>query len=211
VLPLSLLDDAEAGPRLAAALAARERQADARTVSRELSALRSAAGWWQDQGWLSADPTAGLRTSGEFAPVPPLTDRQLAALFALPARLREQAFWHLLSDTGVPAHELLGLDATAVDLAARLARPAASAGLISYGGQTSQLLGWLLAGRAYGPVFLTDRRAGPAAARADVCPLTWRNRMSYRRAAELFTGWTRQLDPTGHGWTLHQLRRVAVR
>jgi integrase/recombinase XerD len=29
--------------------------------------------------------------------------------------------------------------------------------------------------------------------------------MSYRRAAELFTASTRPLDPSGHGWTLHQL------
>jgi hypothetical protein len=31
-------------------------------------------------------------------------------------------------------------------------------------------------------------------------------RMSYRRAAEIFSEWTRPLDPAGHGWTLHQLR-----
>ena len=31
--------------------------------------------------------------------------------------------------------------------------------------------------------------------------------MSYRRAAEIFTGRTRELDPAGRGWTLHQLRR----
>jgi hypothetical protein len=30
--------------------------------------------------------------------------------------------------------------------------------------------------------------------------------MSYRRAAEIFTEWTRPLDPAGRGWTLHQLR-----
>jgi hypothetical protein len=31
--------------------------------------------------------------------------------------------------------------------------------------------------------------------------------MSYRRAAEIFTGHTAVLDPGGRGWTLHQLRR----
>jgi hypothetical protein len=30
--------------------------------------------------------------------------------------------------------------------------------------------------------------------------------MSYRRAAEIFTQWSRPLDPAGRGWTLHQLR-----
>ena len=61
VVPLALLDSADAGPRLAAALADRQSATDPRTVNRELSALRSAVGWWQDQGWISGDPTAGLR------------------------------------------------------------------------------------------------------------------------------------------------------
>jgi hypothetical protein len=29
--------------------------------------------------------------------------------------------------------------------------------------------------------------------------------MSYRRAVEIFTAATRPLDPSGRGWTLHQL------
>jgi hypothetical protein len=73
----------------------------------------------------------------------------------------------------------------------------------------SWLLTWLLAGRPCGPLFLTDRRAPASAAAGDVCPVTGRARMSYRRAAEIFTGCTRPLDPAGHGWTLHQLRRPA--
>ena len=32
-----------------------------RSANRELSALRSAGGWWREQGWIQADPTAGLR------------------------------------------------------------------------------------------------------------------------------------------------------
>src|SRR5262249_46443153 len=61
VVPLALLDDQGAGSRLVAALAERAADTDARTVNRELSALRSAVGWWQAQGWIRADPTAGLR------------------------------------------------------------------------------------------------------------------------------------------------------
>jgi hypothetical protein len=37
------------------------------------------------------------------------------------------------------------------------------------------------------------------------CPVTGRARMSYRRAVEIFTAATRPLDPSGRGWTLHQL------
>ena len=72
---------------------------------------------------------------------------------------------------------------------------------------TSDLLAWLLAGRRHGPVFLTGRRAPALVTGRDVCPLTGRARMSYRRAAEIFTGHTAVLDPGGRGWTLHQLRR----
>jgi integrase/recombinase XerD len=35
--------------------------------------------------------------------------------------------------------------------------------------------------------------------------VTGQARVSYRRAAELFTTLTRPLDPEGRGWTLHQL------
>jgi len=44
VVPLALLDSEQARPRLAAALADRAMATDARTVNRELSALRSAIG-----------------------------------------------------------------------------------------------------------------------------------------------------------------------
>src|SRR6266496_3686522 len=44
VVPLALLDQPEAGARLAAALARRGLSTDVRTVNRELSALRSAVG-----------------------------------------------------------------------------------------------------------------------------------------------------------------------
>ena len=212
VVPLALLDDDDAGGRLAAAIADRSRQADVRTVCRELSALRSAVGWWQDLGWIRRDPTAGLRAPhGPAQPVAPLTDHQLAALFRARTGLREQALWHLLRDAGIAAPAALRMDASAVD---RIGRPTARAsavttGLITWGERTSELLAWLLSGRPLGPVFLTDRRAAGRTPQADLCPLTGRARMSYRRAAEIFTATTRPLDPSGHGWMLHQLRPAA--
>jgi len=57
-------------------------------------------------------------------------------------------------------------------------------------------------------VFLTGRRAPAGPHAADICPVTGRARMSYRRAAEIFTSVTRPLDPAGRGWTLQQLRRA---
>jgi hypothetical protein len=70
---------------------------------------------------------------------------------------------------------------------------------------TTQLLRWLLAGRPGGPVFLTGRHAPAGSDPAHTCPVTGRARMSYRRAAEIFTAATAPLDPAGRGWTLHQL------
>ncbi len=206
VVPLALLDDAGAGPRLATAVADRAALTDARTVNRELSALRSAVNWWQDQEWISSDPTAGLRhVYRDVAALPPLTSEQLAALWRSDARLREHAFWRLLYDSGAQVTAVLALDATDVDLDRNRAKAAATP-LIEWSAETSDLLGWLLAGRRHGPVFLTGRRAPAQAAAHDVCPLTGRARMSYRRAAEIFTAHTAALDPAGRGWTLHQLR-----
>ncbi len=207
VVPLALLDDAAAERRLATAVAHRMQHAQPRTVHRELSALRSAVVWWQRRQWISADPTAALRSAGAPLPVllPSLTRAQLADLWATPAGLREQAFWHLLADSGAAAETVLALNAEAIDVAGGRARPA---GRVRWGEQTGELLGWLLAGRHHGPVFLTDRRAPAGTCLADVCPLTGRARLSYRRAAEIFTQYTRPVDPAGRGWQLHQLRRA---
>ena len=212
IVPLGLLDQPDAGARLAAALADRELLTDVRTVSRELSALRSAVGWWQDQGWISQDPTAGLRhRSGPGPLMAPLTSGQVADLFQATAALREHAFWRVIYDSAAHSGDVLALDAGRLDLrggGASVGPPAGPAGWIRWRDGTSEVLGWLLAGRTCGPVFLTDRRAPAGAAPADVCPVTGRARMSYRRAAEIFTVATRPLDPEGRGWTLGQLRQA---
>jgi hypothetical protein len=212
VVPLALLDQPDAGARLAGALADRELVSDARTVNRELSALRSAVGWWQEQRWISRDPTAGLRhRPGPPTPVAPLTRGQVTDLFQATAALREHAFWRVIYDSAAHSGDILALDAGRLDLPGGRAfagSPARSEDWIRWREGTSQLLGWLLAGRTYGPVFLTDRRAPAGTAPADICPVTGRGRMSYRRAAELFTAATRPLDLAGRGWTLGQLRQA---
>ena len=218
VVPLGLLDSEHAAGRIAVAVAERERAAGARTVNRELSALRGAIAWWQGWGWISGDPTDGLRhRTGMPAALPPLNPEQLGALWRCGAGLREQALWRLLRDSGAAAPAVLALDPDDLDLGRGRVRPSAWRRLVTagigpgeaatFGPAAAEMLGWLLAGRRHGPVFRTDRRAAAGTDQADVCPLTGRARMSYRRAAEIFTGWTRPLDPAGHGWTLHQLRR----
>jgi integrase len=209
VVPLALLDDPGTGDRLAAEFAARTATADARTANRELSALRSAVGWWLERGWIRTDPTDGLRHRHPDALGAPLSEEQVGALFELPVTLREHALWRVLYDSGAPAAEVLALDAHHLDLLRhrvwiRSGDQPAGAG-ITWREGTSQLLRWLLAGRSWGPVFVTDRRAPARAPVADVCRGTGQARMSYRRAAEIFTTRTRPLDAAGRGWTLHQL------
>jgi integrase/recombinase XerD len=77
------------------------------------------------------------------------------------------------------------------------------------------LLPRLLAGRDRGPVLLAERRPTRPVASLDLCPVAHRDRLSYRRAAEIFEQSTRrlahpnapedQLAELG-GWMLHQLR-----
>lgn len=212
IVPLALLDDPGAGPRLTAAVVDRAATAGARTVNRELSALRGAVAWWQDQQWIRTDPTAGLRhLPGPRPAQDPLTADQVSQLFRLRTGLREHAFWQLLYDTGAPAAELLSLDIGSLDLAhrrGRVAIPQPGTWICWTAAVTTDLLGWLVAGRPEGPVFVTGRRAPGHTARADRCPVTGRARMSYRRAAELFTAATAPLDPAGRGWTLHQLQQA---
>jgi integrase len=213
VLPLALLDDASTCGRIAIAVADRAKVTDARTVNRELSALRSAIGWWQDQGWLRTDPTAGLHHLRRQPAVPALTVDQVDRIFEMTASLREHAFWRMLYDTGAHVGDLLELDADQIDLSRHRVKPRpwrSPDAPIAWQETTSQLLRWLLAGRTYGPVFVTDRKAPADTAPADVCPVTRRARMSYRRAAEIFTAATRRIDPAGQGWTLQQLRGAGL-
>lgn len=211
-IPLAVLDRKDAPARLAVALAGRAAAADVRTVNRELSALRSAVGWWQERGWISRDPTAGLRNLADQAgAASSLSAIQVADLFRLRATLREHAFWRVIYDSGAHVEDVLALDAGRLDLAGAGAHGTRAGagqppGLIRWRASTSEVLGWLLAGRRDGPVFLTDRRARASAPPADVCPVTGRARMSYRRAAEIFSAFTRPLDPADRGWTLNQLR-----
>jgi integrase/recombinase XerD len=214
LVPLTLLDDPRTGGRLGAALAERAALADPRTVNRELSALRSAVGWWRGQGWVNADPTSGLRHLQPAAGYLPLRAAQVSELFGLAVSLREQAFWRVLYDSGAAAAQVLALDANWLDLSLHRVRARPGAGSpdgIEWQETTSQILRWLLSGRAWGPVFLTDRKAPARILAADVCPLTGQARMSYRRAAEIFAARTRPLDPAGRGWTLRQLSAAAGR
>ncbi|MFD0276648.1 hypothetical protein ACFVHB_22460 [Kitasatospora sp. NPDC127111] len=198
VLPLALLDHPDAAGRLRTAVTHRAATTDPRTLNRELSTLRAALTWWRAQGWIATDPATGLRP----LPLPepgtaPLTPDELRALFARRAPLREQTLWHLLHESGAAIEAVLALDVDDLDLPHRRTLP--SAPPLHWRTGTARLLPLLVAGRTAGPLFLTDRRAPATTPAADRCPHTGRARLSYRRAAELFT--------THHpGLTLTRLR-----
>jgi len=206
VLPLALLDQPAVGARLRAAVRQRAEAAPASTFNRELSTLRGALAWWRGQGWLSADPLAEVGSRPAPVAATRLSAREVTAVLALRAPLRDQTLWHLLHDTGAAIERALALDVADLDLVRHRTRQRLATQLTWQPG-TGQLLSFLLVSRTQGPVFLTDRRAPAGTPAADRCPLTGRGRLSYRRAAELFTAATRPLDPEHRGWTLRQLRR----
>jgi integrase/recombinase XerD len=212
VVSLTLLDEPAVAERLATGLATRAATGSARTASRELSILRGAVAWWRVQGWIRHDPTAGLRApSIATGRRTTLDAERLRALRGLRVGLREQVCWRLITESGAPAARVLALDVTDVDPGAgrvRLRDEAGNATWHRLRPATAQLAAWLIAGRAGGPLFLTDRRAPAGTSQRDRCPVTGRARLSYRRAAELFAAATRDLDPAGRGWTLRQLRRA---
>jgi integrase len=102
------------------------------------------------------------------------------------------------------AEEVLTLDVEDLDLPNRRARVVSKGGdveWIMWQTATARLLPRLLAARRTGPVFTTHVRSRSTPAALDADPAGYA-RLSYRRAAELFT------DRTGH--TLHQLRHSAL-
>ncbi|MEU6726662.1 site-specific integrase [Nonomuraea wenchangensis] len=194
------------------------------TFNRHLDALRSAATFWTDQGWLTADPTRRLRRRGR-APdrTRALTVADIDALLDLEVPLREKTLWTMLYETAARASEVLGLDITDLDRRnrrARVTRKGSAVDIIVWQTRTARLLPKLLAGRSRGPVFLTERRARIALAANDLDPVSGRARLSYRRAEEIFNQLTKPLahpdliEPAdlaaAPGWTLHDLRHSAL-
>ncbi|MER7044580.1 DUF6596 domain-containing protein [Streptomyces jumonjinensis] len=166
------------------------------TWNRHRSAVRSFGGWAGLDGL-----TSGLARRTDRRPRPePIGPAALDALWSrtdLP--VREQTFWRLLHESGAPVKAVLALNAEDLDLDDRRAR--SGAGWITWRSGTARLLPQLLAGRTRGPLFLTDRRPGPARtpAASDLDPETGRSRLSYERAEYLFK------QATG-SCTLRQLR-----
>ncbi|MEV4091298.1 tyrosine-type recombinase/integrase [Streptosporangium saharense] len=224
VVRFAALADPATAEFLAAAFAERARLVDADTVNRELSVMKAAVDWWRTRGWLAANPIVGI----ERRPAPrdrakTLSRDQLAALFDLKTGIREKTLWKMLYETCARAQEILTLDIADLlpaDKRARIISEGGATDWVHWRSGTAQLLPRLLRGRTQGPVFLTDRKAPARTPTTDVCTITGRGRLSYRRAAELFETLTRPLAHPGifdaaelelrGGWTLHRLRHSAL-
>src|SRR6202034_2151600 len=152
---------------------------------------RSAASYWQDQGWLGADPFASIERRS------PRRDRDRALSRAEVERLltredigiRERTLWRLLYETAARSAEVLRLDVGDLDMPnrkARVRRKGGAVDVIVWQTGTARLLPRLLKGRTSGPVFVTERKARVQLPPADIDPASGRARLSYRQAEDLF-------------------------
>ena len=173
-----------------------------------LDAFRAAAGYWADQGWITADPSRLLRRRK------PRPDRSRALsraeidqlLTREDIALRERTLWRMLYETAARSAELLALDVEDLDLPNRRARVRRKGGTVDWvvwQTGTARLLPRLLAGRKTGPLFLTARRARVQLPPGDIDPASGRARLSYSHAEAMF-------KETADGATLHQLRHSTL-
>ena len=110
--------------------------------------------------------------------------------------LREKTLWRMLYETAARASEILALDVDDLDLARKRAFITSKGGdidLIYWADGTARLLRRYLGGRTAGPLFLTHREAPLHVREREVCPLTGCGRLSYRRAADMFSTMTARL------------------
>lgn len=204
------LDGAVTATVIQAVAVARWDAAAPATWNRHTATVRSFLSFCTREGLLSGEPVVWLRRRREHI------DTTRAVLFVALERLwsrrdvplREKTLWRLLYETAARANEVLCLDVEDLDLPNKRARTVGKGGDIEwlhFQSGAARLLPRLLEGRNRGPVFLAALRPSPARTpgASDLCPITGRARLSYRRAEELF------VDYSG-GWTLHQLRHSAL-
>lgn len=121
---------------------------------------------------------------------------------------RDRCLWRLLYETAGRTDEILRVNVENIDLSARQIRLRSKGGdtdVLHFATGAARLLPKVIAGRSRGPLFLAERPPAPSRTVAldDLDPTTGRARLSYRRAAEIFT------EASG-GATLHQLRHSAI-
>ncbi|MFF0738810.1 DUF6596 domain-containing protein [Streptomyces sp. NPDC004111] len=179
----------------------------ASTWNRHRAAVRAFGAWAHTPALDTAIPQRVPRRHRAPAPAPTPLPPGTAWPGEVEAPLRERTLWTLLHESGSTVTALLALNVQDLDLPERRAcrtdrRSDRRDAWITWRSKTAALLSELLDGRTQGPVFLTDRRPGPARAgilgASDICPQTGRGRLSYERAEFLCKSAT--------GLALRQLR-----
>lgn len=199
---------------LAEALHAAYPDAAPATWNRHVATLRSYVAFARRHGWLSWDPADDLARALERRREPAdhsraLTRQDLDRLLTLrDAKVRDRCLWRLLYESAARANEVLRLNVEDLDLPARRAVITSKGGntdVLHFASGTARLLPKVIVGRTRGPLFLAERPPAPSRtpASTDLDPGTGHSRLSYRRAAEIFTA-------ASGGSTLHQLRHSAI-
>ncbi|MCP4968388.1 MAG: tyrosine-type recombinase/integrase [bacterium] len=197
-------------------LKARYADTAATTFNRNLATIGSFFTWCEDTDLITISPSRKLRRRKVRVSIEaerqarPIPFDELQALWQdhRAHSLRDRTFWVMAYETAARSAELLGLDIEHLDPANKEAvviGKGGSAERVYWASGTARLLHRLITGRTAGPVFVTDRlpRSHVLPATSDLCPTTGRARLSYRRAAEIFT-------TASGGRTLHQLRHSAL-
>jgi len=193
--------------RFAAWFAERWASRSPSTWNVSLDAIRSAAAWWMQRGWITADPSRMLKRR---TPRPDRTRALSRAeveqlLTRQDISLRERTFWRMAYETAARSAEMLALNMEDLDLPNRRAKVRRKGGAVDWiiwQTGTARLLPRLLKGRMSGPVFVTERKARVQLPAADLDE-HGHARLSYQQAAALFS------EASG-GATLHQLRHSAL-
>jgi len=193
--------------RFAAWFAAQWADRSPSTWNVSLDAIRSAAAWWMQRGWITADPSRMLKRR---TPRPDRTRALSRAeveqlLTRQDISLRERTFWRMAYETAARSAEMLALNMEDLDLPNRRAKVRRKGGAVDWiiwQTGTARLLPRLLKGRMSGPVFVTERKARVQLPAADLDE-HGHARLSYQQAAALFS------EASG-GATLHQLRHSAL-
>jgi site-specific recombinase XerD len=183
----------------------------ASTWNQRRAAVASFLAWAARNGYPAPTLPAGVERRSETHDHTRAVDR--AAVERLLTRrdipLREKTLWRMLYETAGRVVEILNLNIEDLELDARRAKVTSKGGDTEYvywASGTAHLLPRLIRG----PLFLSERRPGPARRppAKDICPHTGRARLGYDRARILLDQYTR--TPTTPGLDLHQLRHSAA-
>jgi integrase len=198
------------GDELTDAFSALWPNASAPTWNRSVATVRSFFTFAARHGWVTKDPTLILERRREVVDHNRALSRAQIDAITTSRQLsvRDRCLFRMLYETAARAEEVLRLNIEDLDIPGKRAttvRKGGDSDVIFWQTGTARLLPWVIDDRRVGPLFLSERPPTQTRVPAggDFDPATGHARLSYRRAAEVFTG-------ASGGATLHQLRHSAI-